>query len=171
MNIDSDFSISFEINSRKGKIILAIILFIVINMFLAMCFSSYFSENNGYVDTIGVVVDNESVYNYADNTYHYNAVVEYVVDGQSYKIKHINRTEPCIIGEEFDIEYQSNDPDDARFKKKDYMLLVLYISTVLANLFPVIIFISGLKTSKHDEIISRHTSDVYTDHVDIDYRK
>ncbi len=163
------FSTGEAINSRPLKLwqevlagLFSIALGILVLYFSISSIKTYNEKNEVYVETTSKVVD----YKY-DNDGLKAIVVEYVVDGQTYRIVSGSYTNmPKSIGTEVSIKYDPNNPQDAIWTL-DSANIILPILGIVFTLAGIVVVISSIKKGKSHKKIENQVvekrSELYND--------
>jgi uncharacterized membrane protein len=137
-----------EIKSRKGTIIFGII-FILITTLIFGGFLFFKNRNNGYVETTGIVIDQEYARN---NTY--RAVAEYEVGGIVYTVREsASSSFPPEIGSEVVVLYNPHNPADADIKTSTTITLIIYGIFAIFYIAGICVLIKGFRMPKDEQTI------------------
>jgi len=128
------------------------LIFVIVGIAL-LCFAvssikTYNEKNETFVETTSKVVD----YKYNDEGLQ-AIVVEYVVDGQTYrKVSNSYSNMPKSIGTEVSVKYNPNNPQDAIWTS-DSTNIILPIFGAVFTLVGAIVVISSIKKGKTQKMI------------------
>ena len=146
------------IKSPKGFILIGIVILIFTSLIAcAFLFTTNIFKTEGYVETKGIIVDETSHFDY-ESGYMYSPIAEFEVNGEKYLVKSDSASStPSFIGREVTIEYNVNNPKDARFKQNTTLLRFLAIPIILiimaAGVSLIVVGIKKLRNKDNEEVV------------------
>ncbi len=109
---------------------------------------NYIEKSRIFVETQAIVVD----YRYSDESSNKAVIVEYEVNGRTYKIASFYASNIVKnIGDIVKIKYNPYEPEDAIFKY-DFSIIILIIMGFVFTFTGITIIIFGIKNNKAKEI-------------------
>ena len=148
---------SSRIYSKNPKTMIVFgVLIIIISIIcgIALFFSHINPLNNdGYVETIGIIVDDYFEYDELNDIEMYRPIAEFEVDGEIFEVvSDSSSSVPSFLGSTVTILYNPQNPTDAFFKTSN-ISFVFFISIILVSFVcGIVVLINGIKHSRENRI-------------------
>jgi len=145
---------STRVSSPKSFIIIGICILLFMTLFTSiLIFTTDIFKTDGYVETTGIIVDETCHFDYDNGDYMYSAIAEYEVNGEKLLVKSTSSSNiPVDIGKEVVIEYNIDNPRDARFKKDTMMVKFIGIPIIAVfYIIAIVMIVVGIKKSRKQE--------------------
>lgn len=137
------------VKSRRGIITFGIVFLLITTLILGI-FLYVQNKNSDFIETSGIVVDNE--YDHYKDTY--RAVIQYEVGDNVYTIRDASTSSfPSIIGTEVAVAYNPYNPADATVKTTNTVKWIIYGIFALFYIAGICVLIKGLRMPKDNESI------------------